>query len=144
MTHWTFGLEAFGANQDSQRLADGWHRTADGDYFHAGTQAFADRFYFEVVQRSRGYDGYGALNAPILLAATVLQDTAMDRWSIWRALEERRQCLPGRDADCQEDERRQDEGERADRDPEELLHRLGRGSRGRLGVDHVVQLPPRG
>ena len=25
-------LEAFGANQDSERLADGWHRTADGDW----------------------------------------------------------------------------------------------------------------
>ena len=43
-------------------------RTADGDYFHAGTQAFADRFHFEVVQRSGGYDGYGALNAPIRMA----------------------------------------------------------------------------
>jgi 4-hydroxyphenylpyruvate dioxygenase len=43
-------------------------RTADGDYFHAGTQTFADRFYFEVVQRSGRYDGYGALNAPIRMA----------------------------------------------------------------------------
>ena len=27
-------------------------------------QAFAERFFFELVQRRGGYDAYGALNAP--------------------------------------------------------------------------------
>jgi 4-hydroxyphenylpyruvate dioxygenase len=44
-------------------------RSADGDYLHAYTEAFADRFFFEIVQRMGRYDGYGALNAPARLAA---------------------------------------------------------------------------
>jgi len=44
-------------------------RSADGDYLHAYTETFADRFFFEIVQRIGGYDGYGALNAPARLAA---------------------------------------------------------------------------
>jgi 4-hydroxyphenylpyruvate dioxygenase len=43
-------------------------RSAEGDYFHAGTESFAGRFHFEVVQRVGGYDGYGAPNAPIRMA----------------------------------------------------------------------------
>jgi 4-hydroxyphenylpyruvate dioxygenase len=43
-------------------------RSADGDYFHAGSETFADRFHFEVVQRVGGYDGHGAPNAPIRMA----------------------------------------------------------------------------
>jgi 4-hydroxyphenylpyruvate dioxygenase len=42
--------------------------TAGGRYFHAYTEPFADRFFFEVVQRI-GYDGYGALNAPARMAS---------------------------------------------------------------------------
>ncbi|HEX2541615.1 MAG TPA: VOC family protein [Caldimonas sp.] len=44
-------------------------RSADGDYLHIYTEAFADRFFFEIVQRVRAYDAYGALNAPARLAA---------------------------------------------------------------------------
>jgi len=46
-----------------------YERTGAGEYFHAYTEAFADRFFFEVVQRVGGYDGYGALNAPARMAS---------------------------------------------------------------------------
>jgi len=39
-----------------------------GRYLHAYTEAFADRFFFEVVQRDH-YDGYGAVNAAVRMAA---------------------------------------------------------------------------
>ena len=41
---------------------------AGGEYFHAYSESFAERFFFEIVQRSR-YDAYGALNAPARMAA---------------------------------------------------------------------------
>jgi 4-hydroxyphenylpyruvate dioxygenase len=46
-------------------------RTADGDYLHAGTRTFADRFFFEIVQRVGGYDGYGTPNASVRMASQV-------------------------------------------------------------------------
>ncbi|MGA8032317.1 MAG: TIM barrel protein [Casimicrobiaceae bacterium] len=46
-----------------------YERTGAGEYFHAYSEAFADRFFFEVVQRVGGYDGYGALNAPARMAS---------------------------------------------------------------------------
>lgn len=39
-----------------------------GRYFQLYTRVFADRFFFEIVQRE-GYEGFGAFNAPIRLAA---------------------------------------------------------------------------
>ena len=48
-----------------------FERTADGEYFHAYSESFAERFFFEIVQRVGGYDGYGAINAPARLAAQV-------------------------------------------------------------------------
>jgi 3-dehydroshikimate dehydratase len=39
-----------------------------GEYLQAYTQNFQNRFFFEIVER-RGYDGFGAINAPIRLAA---------------------------------------------------------------------------
>ena len=45
-----------------------YDRSATGEYFHAYTEAFADRFFFEIVQRS-DYDGYGAVNAPARMAS---------------------------------------------------------------------------
>ena len=39
-----------------------------GHYLHAYTEPFEDRFFFEVVQR-KGYDGYGAVNAPARMAS---------------------------------------------------------------------------
>jgi len=46
-----------------------YERTAAGEYFHAYSQTFGDRFFFEIVQRGGAYDGYGAQNAPARLAA---------------------------------------------------------------------------
>ena len=43
----------------------------DGEYLHVYGTSFADRFFFEIVQR-RDYRGYGAANAPIRLAAQSL------------------------------------------------------------------------
>lgn len=48
-------------------------RTADGDYFHIYTESFADRFFFEIVQRRDAYDAYGALNAPARMASQAQQ-----------------------------------------------------------------------
>jgi hypothetical protein len=39
-----------------------------GGYHHLYTRAFVKRFFFEIVQR-RAYDGYGARNSAIRLAA---------------------------------------------------------------------------
>jgi 4-hydroxyphenylpyruvate dioxygenase len=41
---------------------------AGGGYHHLYTRAFVKRFFFEIVQR-RAYDGYGARNTAIRLAA---------------------------------------------------------------------------
>jgi len=41
----------------------------DGEYMQVYTDTFEDRFFFEIVERRRGYNGYGAANAPIRLAA---------------------------------------------------------------------------
>lgn len=40
-----------------------------GEFFHAYTELFEDRFFFEVVQRRSGYSQYGAANAPVRMAA---------------------------------------------------------------------------
>lgn len=40
-----------------------YDQTDDGAYFHVYTQVFAERFFFEIVQRVDRYDGYGAPNA---------------------------------------------------------------------------------
>ena len=39
-----------------------------GEYLQAYTRAFEELFFFEIVER-RGYKGFGAINAPIRLAA---------------------------------------------------------------------------
>ncbi len=52
-----------------RRLGIVFDRSAAGDYFHVYGEPFAGRFFFEIVQRAGGYDGYGALNAPARLAA---------------------------------------------------------------------------
>jgi 4-hydroxyphenylpyruvate dioxygenase len=46
-----------------------YDRSADGEYFHIYSESFADRFFFEIVQRAGDYDAYGALNAPARMAA---------------------------------------------------------------------------
>jgi 4-hydroxyphenylpyruvate dioxygenase len=40
-----------------------------GEFLQAYTEQFADRFFIEVVERRGTYDGYGAVNAPVRLAA---------------------------------------------------------------------------
>ena len=48
-------------------------QAAGGDYFHLYTESFADRFFFEIVQRVNAYDAYGALNAPARMASQAQQ-----------------------------------------------------------------------
>jgi 4-hydroxyphenylpyruvate dioxygenase len=45
-----------------------YDREGDAEYLQAYTVTIEDRFFFEIVER-RGYQGYGAVNAPIRLAA---------------------------------------------------------------------------
>ena len=45
-----------------------YDRDGSGEYFQYFTRAFDKRFFFEIVER-RGYEGYGAPNAPVRLAA---------------------------------------------------------------------------
>jgi 4-hydroxyphenylpyruvate dioxygenase len=42
---------------------------SDGEYFHVATELVGSRAFFEVVQRVGGYEGYGAVNAPVRMAA---------------------------------------------------------------------------
>jgi len=44
-------------------------RDEAGDFLHAYTNPFDDRFFFEIVQRIGGYQQYGAANASVRLAA---------------------------------------------------------------------------
>jgi 4-hydroxyphenylpyruvate dioxygenase len=48
-----------------------YDRTASGEFFHAYTRAFDGRFFFEFVER-RNYDGFGAVNATVRMAAQAL------------------------------------------------------------------------
>lgn len=47
-----------------QELGILYDRTDEGEYFHVFTDVFAERFFFEIVQRVDRYDGYGTPNAP--------------------------------------------------------------------------------
>jgi 4-hydroxyphenylpyruvate dioxygenase len=38
---------------------------ADGEFLHACTDTFEDRFFFEIVERRRGYTGFGGLDAMV-------------------------------------------------------------------------------
>ena len=51
-----------------------YDRDDQGDFTHFYTETVGGVF-FEVVQRGGGYDGYGAANAPVRLAAQHLRDT---------------------------------------------------------------------
>jgi 4-hydroxyphenylpyruvate dioxygenase len=53
-----------------------YDRDGDGEYLQIYTEAFEHRFFFEIVERRRGYNGYGAANAPIRLAAQARVTTA--------------------------------------------------------------------
>ena len=49
-----------------------YDRDEAGEYFQAYTESFEDLFFFEIVER-RGYQGFGAVNASIRLAAQARQ-----------------------------------------------------------------------
>jgi 4-hydroxyphenylpyruvate dioxygenase len=40
-----------------------------GELFHVYTEPFEERFFFEIIQRKKGYAGYGAANVAVRLAA---------------------------------------------------------------------------
>lgn len=40
-----------------------------GELFHVYTEAFDERFFFEILQRKNGCTGYGAANVALRLAA---------------------------------------------------------------------------
>ena len=42
---------------------------ADNEYFQIYSEPIIDGFFFEIVQRNRGYEGYGARNASTRLKA---------------------------------------------------------------------------
>jgi len=42
-----------------------YDRGADGEYFHFYVKALSPGLFFEIVQRTGGYDGFGAPNAPV-------------------------------------------------------------------------------
>jgi 4-hydroxyphenylpyruvate dioxygenase len=44
-------------------------RDEHGEFLHFYTEVLADRVFFEVVQRTGGYAGYGVTNAPVRMAA---------------------------------------------------------------------------
>ena len=46
-----------------------YDRDDTGEFLHAYTDPFDDRFFFEIVQRMDGYQQYGAANAPVRMAA---------------------------------------------------------------------------
>jgi 4-hydroxyphenylpyruvate dioxygenase len=45
-----------------------YDRDDTGEFFHVYTRAFDERFFFEIVEW-RGYQGFGAPNASVRLAA---------------------------------------------------------------------------
>ena len=58
---------------EMRRLSILYDRGPSGEFFHAYTRAFDHRFFFEFVER-RDYDGFGAANASVRLAAQAMQE----------------------------------------------------------------------
>jgi 4-hydroxyphenylpyruvate dioxygenase len=58
---------------EMRRLSILYDRGPNGEFFHAYTRAFDHRFFFEFVER-RDYDGFGAANASVRLAAQAMQE----------------------------------------------------------------------
>lgn len=46
-----------------------YDRDGDGEYFQLYSGSYGEGFFFEIVERRGGYDGYGAPNAPFRIAA---------------------------------------------------------------------------
>ncbi len=57
-------LEALGLLYDA---------SGEGEFLHAYTEAFQNRFFFEIVERRAGYAGFGAVNAAVRMAAQALR-----------------------------------------------------------------------
>jgi 4-hydroxyphenylpyruvate dioxygenase len=54
-----------------------YDRDDHGEFLHAYTGTFHERFFFEIVER-RGYQGFGAVNAPVRMAAqATMRDSAI-------------------------------------------------------------------
>jgi 4-hydroxyphenylpyruvate dioxygenase len=53
-----------------------YDRDGNGEFLHAYTDPFDDRFFFEIVQRVGGYNQYGAANASVRMAAQAKRRTA--------------------------------------------------------------------
>ena len=60
------GAGQIAAMQDLRVLYD---CAGGGEFLHFYMPMIAHRMFFEVVQRLHGYDGYGASNAPVRMAA---------------------------------------------------------------------------
>jgi 4-hydroxyphenylpyruvate dioxygenase len=56
-----------------RELAILYDRSETGEFFHAYTHTFDGRFFFEIVQR-QNYEGFGAVNASVRLAAQALSE----------------------------------------------------------------------
>jgi 4-hydroxyphenylpyruvate dioxygenase len=56
------------ATAELEQLGLLYDRDAGGEFRHAYTGAFQQRFFFEIVER-HGYGGFGAINAPVRMAA---------------------------------------------------------------------------
>ena len=52
------------------RQPDLYDREGEGEFFQIYTHRFDERFFFEIVQR-RNYQGFGAANAAVRLAAQI-------------------------------------------------------------------------
>ncbi|WP_245567081.1 hypothetical protein [Nocardia vinacea] len=46
-----------------------YDRDERGEFYHLYTEILGSRVFFEVVQRVRGYAGFGAVNAPVRMSA---------------------------------------------------------------------------
>jgi 4-hydroxyphenylpyruvate dioxygenase len=79
---WDLPDEQLKALQTHNILFD---RDANGDFLHAYTDPFDDRFFFEIVQRTGNYQQFGAANAGIRMAAQAARRSA--KQSIARATE---------------------------------------------------------
>ncbi len=55
-----------------------YDRYGRGEYFQIYSTALWGGFFFEIVERRNGYDGYGARNAPIRLAAQMQHTKALE------------------------------------------------------------------
>jgi 4-hydroxyphenylpyruvate dioxygenase len=54
-----------------------YDREESGEFRHAYTDTFEERFFFEVVERTSGYSGFGAANAAVRMAAQSAASRAM-------------------------------------------------------------------